>query len=125
MRRINNLAQYLDEIAPVLRRRLADSKTWTDWEGTIAIEGSALSAVLKIDRGNVEVTPHKKQTAKRAQDVPSITIRAGDLAIQRIAFGIEHPFEEYLQSNATVTPHLNDRARNLLETLFPKSVRES
>ena len=125
MRRINNLAQYLDEIAPVLRRRLADSKTWADWEGTIVIEGSALSAVLKIDRGNVEVMPHMKQTAMKAQDEPSITIRAGDLAIQRIAFGIEHPFEEYLQSNATVTPHLNDRARNLLETLFPKSVRES
>lgn len=129
MRRINDLAQYLDEIAPVLERRLADSERWAAWQGSILIEGARLMARLEIDSGKVRALPHRPQKAgrtarRKASDDPMITIQADDLAIQRMAFGIEHPFEEYLQLNATVTPHLNDSARDLLEILFPKLIPE-
>ena len=123
MRRINDLAQYLDEIAPVLVRRLAHNKRWADWQGSIQIEGMRLAARLEIDRGQVLVVPHLNQkTAARAGRRSSIVLRADDLAIQRMVLGVEHPFEEYLQMNAAVTPHLNDNARDLLETLFPMQV---
>jgi len=129
MRRINDLAQYLDETAVVLERRLADSKRWAGWQGSILIVGTRLMARLAIGRGKVRSLPHRPQKSggtalRKASDAPSITIQADDFAIQRMAFGIEHPFEEYLQLNAAVTPHLNERTRDLLEILFPKLIPE-
>lgn len=129
MRRINDLAQYLDETSPVLERRLAESKKWTDWQGRILLEGDELSACLEIDRGKIRALPAaRRENAGNAGRTrlarPSISVHADDQGIQRMVSGIEHPFEEYLQLSASVTPHLSNEARDLLEALFPKVIRE-
>lgn len=116
--RINDLARYLGEIASVFERRLRDSKVWASWRGSIALEGERLRACLVVSKGRVAVehrTPGKTR----------ITLCAGDSAITRIAAGIASPFEEHLQVTLKARPSLNDGARDLLETLFPRILRES
>lgn len=129
MRRVNDLAQFLDETTPVLERRLAVSKKWADWQGRILLEGDGLRACLEIDRGKICALPAGgRETAAAAGRAgparPSISVQADDQSIQRMVSGLEHPFEEYLQLGAAVTPHLSNDARDLLENLFPKVVRE-
>ena len=116
MRRINDLRQHLDEVAPVFERRLEESKPWSDWSGSVFFDGERLRAALLVERGKVSSAARTKE--------PSITIRGADIPIQGIVMGMASAFEEYLQKDVEILPSLNDGARQLLDVLFPKTVFE-
>ncbi len=104
-----NLPQFLEEIAPLLTRRLGKK----DFTGTISILGRKHRAALKIDSGRVSVLRQPPNGA-------DITLKASDDNVTRIVAGIETPFEAYLQQNMQIAPMLNENVRDLLETLFPR-----
>lgn len=115
--RIDDLVRYLGETASVFEHRLRESETWATWRGSICLDGGRLRACLVISKGRVAVT-------ERAAAKPSITLSGSDSAVTRIVVGIATPFEEYLQATLKARPSLNDRTRDLLETLFPRMIRE-
>jgi GNAT superfamily N-acetyltransferase len=106
---MRDLPRYLEELKPLLQRRLEKA----GWTGTISLLSPTHKAALTID--GPRVTVHR-QPPKRAD----ITLAGSDRAITRIAGGIATPFEEYLQLDLKITPMLNARTRELLETLLPK-----
>ncbi len=104
------LPQFLDEIRPLLERRLVKE----DWAGTIAIRGDKHSAGLTIRNGRVTV--HGRPPARAA-----ITLSGSDETITRIVTGIETPFKAYWNLDLEITPALNSRVRELLDRIFPRS----
>lgn len=104
-----DLPQFLEEITPLLERRLAKS----DWVGTIALCGKKHRAGLTIRRGRVSIQARPPARA-------DITLAGSDAAITRIVAGVQTPFEPYLQLDLQITPALNERVLKLLETLFPR-----
>ena len=104
-----DLPQFLEEITPLLERRMAKS----DWAGTIALCGQEHRAGLAIRNGRVQVQPRPPARA-------DITLAGSDAAITRIVAGVHTPFEPYLQLDLQITPPLNERVLELLETLFPR-----
>jgi len=104
-----DLPQFLEEITPLLERRLAKS----DWVGTIALCGEKHRAGLTIRRGRVKIQPWPPADA-------DITLAGSDAAITRIVAGVQTPVEPYLQLELQITPALNERVLELLETLFPR-----
>lgn len=106
---MRDLPRYLEELKPLLQRRLKKS----GWTGTISLVAPGHKAALTID--GPRVTVHRRPP-KRADMV----LAGSDRAITRIAGGIATPFEEYLQLDLKITPMLNARTRELLETLLPK-----
>ena len=63
---------------------------------------------------------HRVSALRRTPAQPDVTIRASDAVLTRIVFGLQNPYEAYLQLDAQVTPPLTDRSRDLLETLWPR-----
>ncbi|MCK4305849.1 MAG: hypothetical protein KAY24_16550, partial [Candidatus Eisenbacteria sp.] len=123
--RINSLVQFLQEMVPVYRQRLADSRLWRDWTGTILIEGGSHRACMQIAQGAVRVTGDvPKRTARQRPREPIIVIRGGEEEVQRIALGVASPYEEHLQLRVQMAPAVNRMTKKLLETLFPRVIRE-
>lgn len=112
MMQIRNLRQFLQEIRPVLERRLAGSPT-SDWQGTLDLIGERLKARLDIEAGKVRsVVPRGRPRG--------LCLLGDDDTITRIALGRETPFEAYLQTRLAVRPRLHGAIPNLLEALFPR-----
>jgi ribosomal protein S18 acetylase RimI-like enzyme len=109
MFKLIDLPQFLEEVAPLLERRLAKS----DWTGTVALCGETHRAGLTIRKGRVTV---QRRPAARA----GIRLEGTDAAITRVVAGIDSPFEPYLQLDLEIAPALNRRFLELLETLFPR-----
>jgi len=106
---LRDLPQLLEELRPLLSRRLEKA----GWTGTISLLSPTHRAALFIDGPRVEVL-------RRPPARADIALSGSDRTITRIAGGIATPFEEYLQLDLQITPMLNDRTRELLETLWPK-----
>jgi len=108
-RQLINLPQFLEEIAPLLERRLEKR----DWTGTIALCGETHRAALAV-RG------HRVVVSRRLPARADIALEGSDRAITQVVAGIESPLEPYLQLDLRITPALNRHALKLLETLFPR-----
>jgi len=104
-----DLPKFLDEITPLLERRLRK----IDWSGTIAICGEEHRAALTIRDGRVAV---RRRLPARAD----ITLAGADATITRMVVGRCTPYEPYLQLDLKISPSLGLQARGLLETLFPR-----
>jgi len=111
MFKIINLPMLLEELSPLLGKRLKRSN-YRDWCGRIGVAGDKHKATLIIENGEVGAS----------EDIPEdvdILISADDDTITRIVVGIVTPYEAYLQIEVAIEPVVNDRVTGLLETLFP------
>jgi len=109
MFKLIDLPRFLEEITPLLERRIAKN----DWAGTIVLRGEEHRAALTIRKARVKVRP-------RLPARPDITLEGSDAAITRIVAGIHSPLEPYLQLDLRITPALNSHVLELLETIFPR-----
>ncbi len=120
LHRIGSLPQFLREIAPALKKRLAGSQKWRHWSGSVSLVGSRLRGRIDVSGGTV--TAHELDGRGAAVE-RGIVLHGNDESIQRIALGIASPFEEHLQARAQTVPTFNPEVSELLETLFPRAVR--
>ena len=56
MFKIINLPMLLDELSPLLSKRLNESDAYKGWQGTIGIKGSEHRASLTIRNGGIRVS---------------------------------------------------------------------
>ena len=111
MFKIINLPMLLEELSPLLGKRLERSN-YKDWCGRIGVAGNQHKATLIIENG-------ESRAVEGISENVDILISAGDDTITRIVAGIVTPYEAYLQIEMTIEPMVNDRVTGLLETLFP------
>jgi len=112
MFKIINLPMLLEELSPLLSRRLKDSD-YKDWHGKIGIAGDHHKATIIIEDGQVSASEEVVQDA-------DILVSGDDDTITRIIAGRITPFEAYLQVELSIQPMVNDRVTGLLEALFPR-----
>jgi len=112
MFKIINLPMLLEELSPLLSKRLKDSDH-KDWHGKIGIAGDHHRATIIIEDGQVNAMEEVLEDA-------DMLISANDDTITRIIVGRMTPFEAYLQIELSIRPMVNDRVTGLLETLFPR-----
>jgi GNAT superfamily N-acetyltransferase/putative sterol carrier protein len=112
MFKIINLPMLLEEISPLLSKRLKDSD-YKDWHGRIGIAGHQHRASLAADNGEVSIS-------EEGLDDADILISANDDIITRIILGRITPFEAYLQTDLSIQPAVNDGITGLLDTVFPR-----
>jgi len=116
--RVNDLAQFCREIRPALEQRLASSARWRTWTGSILIQGGPLRVLWEIDRGRLRIKDGRGPRAKKA----TITLHGSEEAVQRMAFGVATPFEEYMQIECSEERGFSGRVTELLETLLPRMI---
>jgi putative sterol carrier protein len=112
MFKIINLPMLLDEISPLLSKRLKDSD-YKDWHGRIGIAGHQHKASLTVENGVVSIS-------EEGFDDADILISADDDIITKIIVGRITPFDAYLQTDLSVQPAVNDGITGLLDTVFPR-----
>ena len=108
MFKIIDLLRFLEEITPLLERRLKKR----GWHCSIALRGETHRAGLTIRGKRVTVS-------RRLPTRADITLAGHDRAITQVVAGIHSPMEPYLQLDLQITPSLNRHVLDLLETLFP------
>jgi putative sterol carrier protein len=111
MFKIINLPMLLDEIIPLLTKRLINSD-YKDWQGKIGISGNQHKATIIIED---EIC-----IAEDVYNDVNILMQADDDTITRIVIGRFTSYEAYLQGELTITPIVSDKVIDLLKTLFPK-----
>jgi len=116
MFKIINLPMLLDELSPLLARRLKDSDH-KDWHGRIGIAGQQHKATVIIEDGKVSASEEMLEA--------DILISTDDDTVTRIIIGSATPFEAYLQTELSIEPMVNDQVTGLLETLFPRIPKDS
>ena|GEM_PF-929560 len=112
MFKIINLPMLLEEISPLLSKRLKDSD-YKDWHGRIGIAGHQHRASLTVENGEVSIS-------EEGLDDADILISANDDTVTKIILGRITPFEAYLQLELSVQPVVNDGITGLLDTVFPR-----
>jgi GNAT superfamily N-acetyltransferase/putative sterol carrier protein len=112
MFKIINLPMLLEEISPLLSKRLKDSE-YKDWHGRIGIAGHQHRASLTVENGEVNIS-------EEGLDDADILVSADDDTITRIILGRITPFEAYLQTDVSIQPMVNDGITGLLDTIFPR-----
>jgi ribosomal protein S18 acetylase RimI-like enzyme/putative sterol carrier protein len=112
MFKIINLPMLLEELSPLLCKRLKDSD-YKDWHGKIGIAGQQHKASVIVGDSEISVSEEVIEDA-------DILLSGDDDTITRIIVGRITPFEAYLQVDLTIQPMVNDRVKGLLETLFPR-----
>ncbi len=131
LHRINDLARFLADMAPLLEQRLREKPVWRDWVGTVVLEGGALRARLAVDHARVRVhrlrapglgSPRAAGRPQREPDPGEIIVRGDPEAIQGIALGLTTPFEGHLQTRVRIIPSWSPAACDLLEILFPRVI---
>ena len=115
--KIINLPMLLDELSPLLARRLKDSD-YKDWHGKIGIAGQQHRGSVIIEDGNVSASEES------LEDV-DILISTDDDTVTRIIIGGATPFEAYLQTELSIEPMVNNQVTELLETLLPRIPKDS
>ena len=109
MFKLINLPRFLEEIAPLLERRLEKR----DWHCTLALRG-------ETHRAGVTVRGRRVAVSRRLPARADITLEGSDRAITQVVAGIESPLEPGLQLDLRITPPLNRHPHELLEALFPR-----
>ena len=112
MFRIINLPMLLEELTPLLSKRLNESDTHKNWQGTIGIKGSEHQASLIISDGNIRVSAEVSEET-------AIHITTDDDTLTQFIWGVLTPYEAFLQNQLHVAPSVNRSVAGLLETLFP------
>lgn len=112
MFRIINLPMLLGELAPLLSKRLNESDTHKNWQGTIGIKSSEHQASLIISAGEIRVS-------KEISEETAIHITTDDDTLTQFIWGVLTPYEAFLQNQLHVAPSVNRSVAGLLETLFP------
>ena len=112
MMQIRNLVQFLQEISPVIEKRLADSD-FKGWDGKIDLLGTRLRGRITVSEGSVKASAPTSRPA-------DIVMCCDDDTVTRVALGRETPFEAYLQARLTIGPRVSDSITKLLETVFPR-----
>ena len=113
MFKIINLPMLLDELSPLLSKRLSESDNYKGWQGTIGIKGSEHRAGLTIRDGEIHVS---EEVSKGV----GICLSTDDDTITRFILGVVTPYAAYLQNQLHIAPTVNDSIIELLGTLFPK-----
>ena len=113
MFKIINLPMLLDELSPLLSKRLSESDNYKGWQGTIGIKGSEHRASLIIKDSEIRVS------AEVSEDV-GICLSTDDDTITHFILGVITPYGAYLQDQLHIAPIVNSSVTELLETLFPK-----
>ena len=113
MFKIVNLPMLLDELSPLLLKRLNESDAYKGWHGTISIKGSEHQASLTIRDGEIHVSAEVLEGT-------GICLSTDDDTITRFILGVTTPYRAHLQDQLHITPTVNDSVTRLLGTLFPK-----
>ena len=116
MFKIVNLPMLLGELSPLLLKRLNESDTYKDWQGTISIKGSEHRASLTIKDGEIRVSEEVSEGA-------GICLSTDDDTITRFILGIITPHRAHLQDQLHIAPTVNSSITRLLGTLFPSHRR--
>lgn len=126
LHRINDLAQLLDELKAMFEERLQGNKTWRGWTGAIDLEGDDLCARMRFSQGRLTVSDPRRARDHRGRrpSSPALVLRGGRQSITGVVFGYASPYEEHLQIGLETIPSPNASVTSLIETLFPRSVRE-
>ena len=112
MFRIINLPMLLEELTPLLSKRLNESKAYKNWHGTIGIKSSEHQASLIISDGDIRVSAEVSEET-------AIHITTDDDTLTQFIWGVLTPYEAFLQNQLHVAPSVNRSVAGLLETLFP------
>ena len=112
MFRIINLPMLLEELTPLLSKRLNESEAHKNWQGTIGIKSSEHQASLIISDRNIRVSAEVSEET-------AIHITTDDDTLTRFIWGVLTPYEAFLQNQLHVAPSVNWSVAGLLETLFP------
>jgi len=113
MFKIINLPMLLDELSPLLSKRLSESNNYKGWQGTIGIKGSEHRASLIIKNSEIRVS------AEVSADT-GLCLSTDDDTITRFILGVVTPYAAYLQNQLHIAPTVNDSVIGLLAVLFPK-----
>ncbi|MYB02068.1 hypothetical protein F4X90_20660 [Candidatus Poribacteria bacterium] len=113
MFKLVNLPMLLDELSPLLLKRLSESNDYKGWQGTISIKGSEHRASLIIKDGEIRVS------AEVSEGI-GICLSTDDDTITRFILGVITPYAAYLQNQLHIAPTVNSSVAGLLGTLFPK-----
>ena len=113
MFKLVNLPMLLDELSPLLSKRLNESNDYKDWQGTIGIKGSEHQASLTIKDGEIRVS-------EEVAEGTGIYLSTDDDTITRFILGVASPYAAYLQNQLHIAPTVNSSVIGLLGTLFPK-----
>jgi hypothetical protein len=112
MFKVVDLARFLREISSLLSLRLQRSPN-AGWCGSLGLKGERLKAAIEIDSdGGVNVENDAAENA-------DICIVTDDRTITSLVSDDADVWELYRQHVLTVSPILNERIRNLIESLFP------
>ena len=112
MFKIVNLPMLLDELSPLLSKRLNESDAYKGWQGTIGIKGSEHRASLTIKDGDIRVSDEIIEDT-------GICLSTDDDTLTQFIWGVLTPYEAFLQNQLYVAPSVNRSVAGLLETLFP------
>ncbi len=113
MFKIINLPMLLDELSPLLSKRLNESDAYKGWQGTIGIKGSEHQASLIIRDGKIRVSAE-------VSEATGICLSTDDATMTRLILGVVTPYAAYLQNPLHIAPTVNDSVIGLLAALFPK-----
>lgn len=113
MFKIVNLPMLLEELSPLLSKRLNESDDYKGWQGTIGIKGSEHWASLTIKNGEIQVS-------EEVSEGVGICLSTDDDTITRFILGVVSPYAAYLQNQLHIAPTVNSSVIGLLGTLFSK-----
>jgi len=112
MLQIRDLVQFVQEIAAVIEKRLAESD-FKGWAGKIDLLGNRLRGRLTVSTGRVKASAPTSRPA-------DIVMTCDDDTATRVALGRETPFQAYLQARMAIEPRMSESITKLLETVFPQ-----
>lgn len=112
MFRIADLPVFLREISELLTLRIQRS-VHAGWQGSFAINGERLKATIIFDKNGV--TSVEDGASKKAD----LIFTADDRIITALVSADGNIWEWYRQNMITTKPTLNERIRDMLESLFP------
>lgn len=113
MFKIINLPMLLNELAPLLSKRLSKSDDYKDWHGIISIKTADHQASIGIRDGEI------RAAAEVSEDI-GIRLSTDDDTLTQFILGVTTPYAAYLQNKLQVAPTVNSSVAGLLRTLFPR-----
>jgi uncharacterized membrane protein len=113
MFKIINLPMLLNELAPLLSKRLNKSNAYKDWQGTICIKTPEHQASITIKDGEI------RASAEVPEDT-GIRLSTDNDTLTQFILGVTTPYEAYLQNELHIASMVNSSVERLLETLFPR-----
>ena len=118
MLKIINLPMLLNELSPLLSKRLNESDAYKDWQGTICIKTSQHQASITIREGEI------RASAEVPEDT-GIRLSTDNDTLTQFILGVTTPYEAYLQNELHIASMVNSSVERLLETLFPRRCKSN